>query len=276
MDILIGLQNRRDCEEEFVESLPTKTSKRLVSHLLEQALFVTLYYLLYRNCKFKSNFKNCEYGTGNRSCIVGRGPVPRHAWVPERSRGTGPRATGWVHETFARDRPSRYGNENPDCRVGRGPVPRHAWVHRTFARDRPSRYGLGGTLDSRGTGSRCGIGNRSCLVGRGPVPRHAWGSLNVREGQALALRAGRRFYSRFGTNTSSGIYLTNISFSGKLRVFHKFIPPLRRGRIGPTSVVRERLLPNGSDQASLTYRGDKEQHRDREVSPTGKKGGLGI
>ena len=35
-----------------------------------------------------------RYGIGNRSCLVGWGPVPRHAWV---------------HRTLARDRPSRYG-----------------------------------------------------------------------------------------------------------------------------------------------------------------------
>ena len=57
-------------------------------------------------------------GTRNLSHTVGRGPVPRQASVEEnalhkqRSRGTGPRATG-ARASFtiiARDRPSRYGN----------------------------------------------------------------------------------------------------------------------------------------------------------------------
>ena len=73
---------------------------------------------------------------------VGRGPVPRHATIAretrsdarraaegsrvtviERSRGTGPRATGPRTLCFT---------------VGRGPVPRHA----TIAGDRPPRYGI--------------------------------------------------------------------------------------------------------------------------------------
>ena len=62
------------------------------------------------------------------------------AWVTERSRGTGPRATGWAarlarepglgYRTIARDRPSRYGTGGA--------------IYNAFARDRPSRYGLGG------------------------------------------------------------------------------------------------------------------------------------
>ena len=111
--------------------------------------------------------------------------------------------------------------------VGRGPVPRRAWDNRTFARDRPSRYGFRenapGIERSRGTGPRATVSGTGCLitvgrgpvprrargavrsrgtgpratvsgagssltVGRGPVPRRARGAMNVREGQALALR----------------------------------------------------------------------------------------
>ena len=46
--------------------------------------------------------------------------------IHERSRGTGPRATG---------------KKTPPLHVGRGPVPRHAWDARTIAGDRPPRYG---------------------------------------------------------------------------------------------------------------------------------------
>ena len=48
---------------------------------------------------------------------------------------------------------------------------------RGIARDRPSRYGKRGRFGS---------------VGRGPVPRRARGAMNVREGQALALRESRK------------------------------------------------------------------------------------
>ena len=45
------------------------------------------------------------------------------------------------------------------------------------------------TEGSRGTGPRATVSKQSPLtVGRGPVPRHAWDTMNVREGQALALR----------------------------------------------------------------------------------------
>ena len=87
------------------------------------------------------------YGIEDVPFIVGRGPVPRHAWVIKCSRGTGPRPTGggrWLgHRAIARDRPSPYGWKMFRFIVGRGPVPRHAAVYRTLARDRPSRYGMG-------------------------------------------------------------------------------------------------------------------------------------
>ena len=65
-------------------------------------------------------------GTGPRATVkktpgltVGRGPVPRHAWVHERARGTGPRAT----------------KKTPPFTVGRGPVPRQR------SRARPCKSG---------------------------------------------------------------------------------------------------------------------------------------
>ena len=130
----------------------------------------------------------------------------------EQSRGTGPRATVSEQASLnrragacpppcpgrgeiARDRPSRYGRRSGlPFTVGRGPVPRRARDAmnvregqalalrlsgkcsgaRAIARDRPSRYGMRSRL--------------LLTVGRGPVPRRACGAMNVREGQALALR----------------------------------------------------------------------------------------
>ena len=132
----------------------------------------------------------------------------------ERSRGTGPRATGTGHflhktapfivgrgpvprhATIAGDRPPRYGNrtvflaeKRHPLTVGRGPVPRHAPVYQTLAGDRPPRYG-----------------NRTVSWAKnGPPPRRAracpspcCGLPNARGGQAPALREPDGFLEQNG------------------------------------------------------------------------------
>ena len=61
--------------------------------------------------------------------IVGRGAVLRHAAgarFPERSRGTGPRATDLDGERLRGTGPRDTKQQRLPLPVGRGPVPRHA------------------------------------------------------------------------------------------------------------------------------------------------------
>ena len=107
-----------------------------------------------------------EPGPRNLSHTVGRGPVPRHARVAERARGTGPRATKprALFTTSARDRHSRdgTGDKKPLTHRRAGACPPPCSGRRTIARDRHSRYGNAGVI------------------------------FNDREGQALALRCEAR------------------------------------------------------------------------------------
>ena len=111
---------------------------------------------------------------------VGRGPVPRHAWVHrsvrafQRSRGTGPRATVLRQPPFHR----RAWALGCHTRMRAG-FPRHAWVDRSvraFQR-------------SRGTGPRATVAEELLFHRRARAcPSPCPGRSQLREGQALALR----------------------------------------------------------------------------------------
>ena len=167
----------------------TKTSKRLVSPLLAfQALVVTSYYYT-ENVILSQIFLNCEYGRSNRYCIVGRGPVPRHAWD---------------YRTIARDRPSRYGNGNPylqHVREGQALALRN-WKP-LFTPN--AREGQALALRNRKPlftpnareGQALALRNQEPLMHRraGACPPPCLGLPNVREGQALALRKRKPLFT---------------------------------------------------------------------------------
>ena len=149
---------------------------------------------------------------GNRHQIVGRGPVPRRAWVEENAFGD---------RAIARDRPSRYGprgrNLHPHRRAGACPPPclgESKTLFMTYDREGQAlalraarRYLRSREQKTAPPYRRAGACPPPCLGesnalhdprSRGTGPRATvtggvHGGSNDREGQALALRERARF-----------------------------------------------------------------------------------
>ena len=212
----------------------------------------------------------------NAPLTVGRGPVPRQhsrASVIQRSRGTGPRATGKnvpitvgrgpVPRQHSRARPYRAGSSEALADLPSDPDPfvirraqttaeeKHI-VTMEIAGDRPPRYEK----------------NAPFTVARGPVPRHAVEDEHSRgTGPRATIRNARPH--RSARACPSPAFARTPTIAGDRPPRYDKKRPLHRSARACPSPSSAHSNARGRQAPALRA------HRDREGSPTGKASRLG-